>query len=175
MKNIFIKIASIIVGLITVFTGFWSMNQPYLTLLSLSWVYVTLILTYGVISIITYTIDFSKDYRYATASLVMGIVEVLLAMLLISNVEMVAVSLPLIITMWIMVRGLLALFLAIESRHIIGSIWKMLVVLALLMIVVGYGSFVNPWVTSVGISLFVGIQMIVVGIQMIASTFLELE
>lgn len=171
MKKSLMKILYIILGFLTIFTGIWSMTQPYVTLLSLSWVYVTLLLATGCVSIANYISSASNREHPSVISLVLGILDVMLAILLLMDVEMVALSLPMILAIWIIVRGVMAIIFAFEIKKLTGHLSKGLCIVAVCMILLGYAAFVNPVVTAFGISVIIGIQMIVLGIQFIAESF----
>lgn len=175
MKNSFLRILEIIVGiLITVFGG-WLLFQPIVTMVSITSFYISILMVTGILAIFSYFANLNKTKFNSVTKLILGLIDVLVACLLFTNFELVSLSLPLILSIWVMIRGVVLLIFAIDLRKFIGSGWGILAISSVLLIVLGYIGFVNPMVSTLGVGFIGGMQVMMMGINMVLDSFYSVE
>lgn len=174
MKTTLLKVLGIILGVLISFFGAWIMFQPAITILSITSLYIGALMGTGIYSIITYLMNMDKTERNSFSKLLGGIIDVMVACLLMTDFELTSLTLPLIISMWVILRGVIILVAAVDGRRIIGKGWFAIVISAVLMIFSGCIGFSNPGIAALSIGIIGGIQVMMVGISIaIVSMYID--
>lgn len=162
-KWIFIGIAfaMIILGLCLII---W----PHISATVLCYLFGALILITGIVRIVCYIRrGVSAFFHYY--ELPLGILDILLAVFFFSRSRYVILVLPIVIGIMILVDSIFELQMAIDLRRLgLGRWWSMLV-LSVLSILFSFLLVLNPFEGSVTLMVFIGLSLIVDGIQSLCS------
>lgn len=171
MKNLFLRILVIILGGFTAGLGFWSLTKPATVLISISSMLIALILMVGIVSIVSYFVGISNSRHTSISKLVVGCIDILISILFLKDFAIFTLSIPLILSIWVIIRGVIAFITAVDLRKVIGSNWIWLAFISVLMIIAGYFGFVDPIISTLGITYIVGFQIVLTGVQLICEGF----
>lgn len=144
------------------------------TLLILSGVYVLFnpisalvasVLVIGVLFIIlgsSYILVFKEGESYAILAL--GILDIFVGLLFLTNIGISVATLPVILAFWILFNSTVQLAMGLEIKNITGAPWKQLVGAGIFGIGFSILIFVYPAVGNITITLLLGLYLIGYGI-----------
>jgi uncharacterized membrane protein HdeD (DUF308 family) len=174
--GIFVRILSIVLGLVLVVGGVMSIVQPAAMALSLGWLIGFFILVHGIGSLMNY-------YRFRLFadgwSVAGAVLSILLGALLMGSAYLqLATNLVIVFTagVWMIAAGVVAIAFAVRFARASRSVyawekpslaWVWLLLLGLLLTVLGIVAFVRPLSGVAAIGLLMGIYAISAGVQLI--------
>lgn len=149
-KNIWLLIISILL----IIGGIYVLFNPVTALVASA-------LTIGVVLIVIgtgYLITFRQSNSYIM--LTMGILDILIGVLFLTNIGVSAVSMPIIFGLWILFNGISQLVMGIEIKDTQGPAWKWLVGSGIFGIVFSVLIFAYPVIGTVTLTLLLGLYLI---------------
>ena len=93
--------------------------------------------------------------------LIMGILLVILGLIILLNQPLFISILPIMIGLWIFIKSIMKLQLAINLKSAVAERWGLLLVSSILMAILGVLIIVNPFEAIFTLTRFVGIMMLV--------------
>lgn len=163
--------ANLIIGLLLIILGFVSVLQPESNLISLA-------LLFGVVAIVKGVLDIfeAQEYKQLTGSKVtgltfLGILDVILGILLISNYNITAATLPFIFSIWFIVDSFVGLFRfdilgSRASGHYIINL-----ILSIFGIILGFMLLFNPLTAALTLSFMISFYFFIFGLMNIFIAF----
>ena len=91
----------------------------------------------------------------------MGILLVILGLIILLNQPLFISILPIMIGLWIFIKSIMKLQLAINLKSAVAERWGLLLVSSILMAILGVLIIVNPFEAIFTLTRFVGIMMLV--------------
>ncbi|MBO4375481.1 MAG: DUF308 domain-containing protein [Lachnospiraceae bacterium] len=173
----------IILGILVAIGGIFCIVRPGMTFLSLIWFAGVMMFFYAIEALVTYS-ERKKMGLANTWSLISAILACICGFaIVISNyANILAAEISLYILFgWLIAAGLLSILAAFGIKKLPGDVekavemiagkWWIHVIIGILMIIAGIFGFVHPLISAMTIGLVVGVEIILSGIKMIASTF----
>lgn len=151
---------SIVNLLIFVIIGLFLVIKPATTLSLISYILGLIILVHGIINLVRYYVNKDKNNLF-DFGLVLGIIEVIVSIIFISNPEFVASIIPLILGIWILVNGIFKLQFALNLKIAENDLWIHNLVVSIVSIVFGIVFISNPFSGAVVITRIIGIFLII--------------
>ena len=100
-----------------------------------------------------------------------GLIEILFAIILLSNPAITAVTIPFIVGFWIIVFGVMTFVNAFQNRKAGVSNWALGLISGLLAILIGFIISNNLLAGSIAITVWIGIGFLIAGVVVIAEAF----
>ncbi len=157
MKNYMKKLSqlSMYTSIIFIVIGLFLIIKPATTLSLISYVLGLVILVNGIITLIRYYSSREKSNLF-DFGLILGIVEVVIAVIFISKPTAIASIIPLILGIWILVNGIFKLQFALNLKISKNDSWIYSCVIASLSILLGLVLILNPFEGAVVITQIIG-------------------
>ena len=154
---------SIVSFLVFIIVGLFLIVRPATTLSLVSYILGLVLLVKGIISLIKYYTN-KKANNLFNFGLVLGIIEIVIAVIFISKPSLVASIIPLIIGVWILVNGIFKLQFAINLKNINKSPSIYNLVVACVSILFGLILILNPFDGAVIFTQIIGAFLVVYAI-----------
>jgi uncharacterized membrane protein HdeD (DUF308 family) len=156
-------------GIITVLAGLAALVWPAPTIVVLAVVFGIQLIVAGIYRIIAAfgTDDASGAVR--VLYVLLGIFSITVGLYAVRHVLVTIVALPLVLGIYWVVNGTIELFVALVHRELPGRGW--IGVTAFLSILAGLAAFLYPAITLLGLTLVLGIWLVVLGISQIWLAF----
>lgn len=148
-------------GLLLVGTGIWVIKSPFQSYLSLSWVFAIGLIGTGIFEISFALIN--HHLRGWIWRIIAGIVDLVIGVFLFNNTLITIVLLPLVIGLWALYRGLMAIGDAFHIRSYGFGDWRRLLFSALIIIAMAGLILACPAIGIENIFLYSGIAFIAAG------------
>ncbi|MCQ2559420.1 MAG: DUF308 domain-containing protein [Clostridia bacterium] len=172
------KVLSVILGLLMVAAGVYCICTPALTYLILGWVIGVCMVVNAIGSFFTY----SERKKFGTAdgwTLVGAIISLLLGLTLAANgimQIMVDLFILYIVAAWLLIMGIIRIMMAIRlyrfrkslAARVLGRNWGWVLIMGLLLVACGVLSLINPFSLMLAIGLIIGINLIVIGVNLVS-------
>lgn len=159
----------VILGILLVAGGFSCIFTPLLTFMSIGYYVVILMAVFGIVGIINAIVvkRFGVNFAFSILSVVLGIV-----MLSFPESLLFAEGVMLILTaIWFVVMGIVTIVNSITITKAAGSgIWVLQLILGILAVLVGVGSFFEPLRLAVTLGVLIGIEFIEAGFTLMFSS-----
>ena len=171
------KIFSIIAGIVLILFGIGLMATPLVTFLSMGYYIIILFIFSGLMGIIRGILqrNFGMEFIFAILSLILGIAGMAIPGAALMN-DLIILYMS---AFWFVIRGVLSIYVAIQSRKLGAGTGVMVlgILLGILDLVVGVYSFAHPTVMALTLGILIGIDFIESGINMIClgSIFSQLQ
>lgn len=164
MKRFLLTALWVIASLILIVAGAICLFNPALTLSSLALFFGIVMLINGIFDIVAYVKlhKFKLDSGWVLAE---GILTILLAILLLFNREVTALTIPIIFTIWIIISGVSRIINSFDLKKYGFGNWWLSLVVGILMIILGCASVFDPILAAIAVSTMVGILFIAEGIS----------
>lgn len=167
------KILTIIVGVILVIGGFFSIATPLNTFTTLGWVIGILLLIAGINIIVDYFM-LRKAKSLGMGDLLVGVLTVALALfVLYGQIARVALDAILIVLFgaWVLIGGIMRIVASLNHKKNGDSFWIWIMLFGILSVIVGVYGFFNPVVFAFAIGWMIGFLIIMQGINLIGLGF----
>lgn len=151
---------SIVNLIMFVLVGLFLVIKPATTLSMISYILGLIILIHGIVNLVRYYVNKDKNNLF-DFGLVLGIIEVVVAIIFISTPEFVASIIPLILGVWILVNGIFKLQFALNLKSVENDSWIHSLVVSIVSIVFGVVLISNPFSGAVIITRIIGIFLII--------------
>ena len=150
--------SSIITSILMIIVAILLITKPIKTM---EWIVVLIsgiIIIDGIFDFIYYFRS-DKETKLYSFGLVEGLLEILAGILIILNKDILIAFLPLILGIWIVLKNIIKIQLAINLKQISNS-WYLLLILAILSLLLGILIILNPFGSIIAISLLSGIFLL---------------
>lgn len=168
----FIRIFWFIASILMIIAGTICFLNPLATLISWAWALGVFVLIDG-ISTIVYYFGGGKSHAGSGWLLFDGIVSVILGgFVVFSNLYIeVALLLPLLFSIWIIIKGIIAIVHSFKVKKIGWSSWWSLLLIGILVLIFGIIIFIDPIASMFTISALIGFYFIFAGILSLVQWF----
>lgn len=136
-SSLLVSAMLIVVALFLIFKPGFSINLVMITLGAL-------LAFYGITQTVSYFSN-SKEIQFFNFQLVIGILCLLAGLVFIFNPTFINSILPLIIGVWIVIKSVTSLQLALNIRHSGTNNWQMMLILSILTFIFGLVIVINPF------------------------------
>ena len=162
-KNLTIEMFTLILFIIL---GILMIISPNNFLIVMNYIVSIGIILFGIITVIfayKYGLLFNRSNN-----IVLGILEILLGIILITHRESIALILPIVLSIWMLFEAIRNIDFSFRLKDFIGSTWVLMLILGIVELFAAcYIGFVNPFASSSAITIFAGIMVIVYAIAYI--------
>ena len=189
----FYKILSIILGVLMIGTGIYCVATPVTTYAILPTIIGIVMLAEGIGCIVAWAQSRKEERKSTVLLLINAILSVILGILVLMNDMLqlsMAATIPIFVSSWMVVTGIFRIVdsfyikkLNKETRKIVGrseeavagrtllrevsKLWWIHLISGILLVIAGALSFTSPVVTMVAIGVYMGIDIIVTGVNLI--------
>jgi uncharacterized membrane protein HdeD (DUF308 family) len=153
----------LILGIIFIAVGIWSIMTPASTYLSLALLFSVTFFIAGLFEII-YSISFRKQLDGWGWSLASGILNFIIGILLIIYPQISIVTLPLFVGFVVLYHSMLAVVWSIELKKYKVSNWGWLLFSGILGVILSFFLIWNPLFAGLTVAVFTGVALITIGI-----------
>jgi uncharacterized membrane protein HdeD (DUF308 family) len=153
----------LILGIIFIAVGIWSIMTPASTYLSLAILFSIAFLVVGILEIIT-SINFRKQLDGWGWTLASGILSSIIGVILILHPQISMITLPLFVGFVVLYRSIMAIAWSIELKKYKVSDWGWLLFEGILGVILSFILIWNPFIAGLTVAVFTGITFITVGI-----------
>ena len=155
-------------GIILIVLAFFVFRHPISALVGIA-VYIGISLLFTGITQILVSVFSRNSIDNWGWGLAGGLIEILFAIILLSNPAITAATLPFILGFWIIVFGVMTFANAFQDRKSGMSKWWLGLISGLLMVLVGFLISNNLLVGSLAITIWIGIAFLIAGIANISA------
>lgn len=152
--------SSIITSLLMIIIAILLIMKPLKTIEWIIILFGAIILIDGVIDFINYFRS-DKETKLYSFDLMEGLLEFLAGILIILNPEVLISFFPLILGIWIIIKNIIRIQLAINLKQIPNSKWYLLLIASILLVIFGILIITNPFSATIAISLLAGILLLI--------------
>ena len=152
---------SILISVLLIIVSLFLIAKPGIAVSTVVTLFAIVFLVDGIINIITYMMEDVEIKAYSN-ELIMGILLVILGLIILLNQPLFISILPIMIGLWIFIKSIMKLQLAINLKSAVAERWGLLLVSSILMAILGILIIVNPFEAIFTLTRFIGIMMIVV-------------
>ena len=152
---------SILISVLLIIVSLFLIAKPGIAVSTVVTLFAIVFLVDGIINIIAYMMEDVEIKAYSN-ELIMGILLVILGLIILLNQPLFISILPIMIGLWIFIKSIMKLQLAINLKSAVAERWGLLLVSSILMAILGVLIIVNPFEAIFTLTRFIGIMMIVV-------------
>lgn len=165
MEKYFKKLSQIstITSIIFIVVGIFLFLKPETTLSLISYILGLIILANGIMNLIRYFSNQERNNLY-DFGFISGIMGVVIAIIFISQPNMIVSIIPLILGIWILINGIVKLQFAMNLRNYQNSNWIRSVVISGINVFLGIILVLNPFGGAVVLTRIIGAFLIVYAI-----------
>ena len=153
----------LILGIVLILMGLWVFGTPVLSYIALSTIFAVTFFVTGILEII-YAVQNRNQLDQWGWSLAGGILDLILGLLLMSQVEVSMLILAFVVGFGVLFRSAFAIGHAIESKKRKLGNWGVLLVLGILGLIFSFIMIWNPLFAGLTIVFYTGMAFIMVGI-----------
>ena len=154
---------SILISVLLIIVSLFLIAKPGIAVSTVVTLFAIVFLVDGIINIIAYMMEDVEIKAYSN-ELIMGILLVILGLIILLNQPLFISILPIMIGLWIFIKSIMKLQLAINLKSAVAERWGLLLVSSILMAILGVLIIVNPFEAILTLTRFIGIIMLVVEI-----------
>lgn len=161
---------SLIIGILALIVGIWSLFIPFETFAVLTIIFVISFFVEGILEIV-FAISNRKIQSGWGWSVAMGVIDIIFAVILMMNMALAPIVLSYVIAIWVLIRAIWGIAIAIDLKNIPNSGWGWLLTFAILGILLSLLMLFRPLFTIAFSAYFVGFALIFYGIFRISLAF----
>lgn len=135
-NSIAISILMLILSLCLIF-------MPFSSAVSIIWMFGIFTIVDGIVHMISY-FNTDVDNRIANFEFAEGIMEILSGILIFISAEYLVVFMPVMIGVWIIVKSIVKMQIALNMRNSEESSWVLVLILAIITLLIGIFIILNP-------------------------------
>lgn len=151
---------SILISVLLIIVSLFLIAKPGMAVSTVVILFAIVFLVDGIINIIAYMMEDAEIRAYSN-ELIMGILLVILGLIILLNQPLFISILPIMIGLWIFIKSIMKLQLAINLKSAVAERWGLLLVSSILMAILGVLIIVNPFEAIFTLTRFIGIMMLV--------------
>lgn len=169
-NSLFSKVVTIIAGILMVIVGIMVFRYPLSALVSLALFFGIAIFAVGIMHIVAY---FTNKEFFSSPGwlLVQGILDIIIGILLLSNVGITAASLPYILGFWMMFTGINRFVVAFDLKKLGVKNWVFMLIAGILYVILSILIIFHPALGAAFIVAYIAVFMIFYGIMIVLETF----
>jgi uncharacterized membrane protein HdeD (DUF308 family) len=157
-------------GALLIVLGIWMLKMPKESFNAMARIVGIIVLISGILEL-ALSIYFKKIIPEWGWSLVAGVVDILLGAFLIANPKTILVILTLIISIWLVVRGVLMIREALEMKKGGGDKWKWILGLGILLMILAIVIIWHPQIVGLTLMIWMAVSFITLGIFRVILAF----
>jgi uncharacterized membrane protein HdeD (DUF308 family) len=157
-------------GALLIVLGIWMLKMPKESFNAMARIVGIIVLISGILEL-GLSIYFKKIIPEWGWSLVAGVVDILLGAFLIANPKTILVILTLIISIWLVVRGVLMIREALEMKKGGGDKWKWILGLGILLMILAIVIIWHPQIVGLTLMIWMAVSFITLGIFRVILAF----
>lgn len=162
--------ALLILGIAVFIAGILVLSYPGQSYIGLAALFAVIIFISGVVQLI---MAFTEKYMIGRGwTAVVGVIELILGIMLMFSPALAASMLPIVLGIWLLMRGMVMIGMASEMTHfkVPGMIWT--IILAVLLIICSLMILFHPILVGIAaVVLWVGIALLVGGVSIAVFSF----
>ncbi len=162
---------NLITGGLLIALGIYIMRTPVASFLSLAWL-ISLGLLFSGVSETIYSISNRKNMTGWEWHLTGGVITFLLGLHLSIRPELTAIIICYYIGFWVLFRSIMYIGTSIKIKDSGSKNWGLLLTLSVLGVLISFILLWNPTITSVAISYWMGIGLLLLGLVQISLAFI---
>jgi uncharacterized membrane protein HdeD (DUF308 family) len=160
----------LIKGIILILLGFYVFRHPVDALVGLAlYVGISLLIT-GIFLVIA-ALSFRKKLDTWSWRLAEGIIDIVFALVLLSNPAVTAAVFPFVVGFWIIVYGVIFIADAVRDKEEGAGDWWMGLVGGIAGVIIGYFVTSNPIAGAISVTFWIGLAFLLLGIVNVAASF----
>lgn len=166
MNRTISRVLWVIAGIILIAAGIYCLISPAAAITGMAMYFGIAMLISGIVDVII----FAGASRFMAGSgwfLVDGIVTILLSMFILGNQLFTTLTIPFVFGMWLLFSGISKFANSFELRRLGIPGWGWFTALGILLAVIGFVSFMDPFISMVAITFMVGLFLILQGLASI--------
>lgn len=134
---------SIIISVLMLIVSFCLIFMPFSSAVTVIWMFGIFTIVDGVIHMVSY---FSTDVenRLANFEFAEGIMEILAGFLILISAEYLVLFMPIMIGVWIIIKSIAKMQIALNMRNSDEGIWVLVLVLSVITLLIGVFIILNP-------------------------------
>ena len=153
----------LILGILFIAVGIWSIITPASTYLSLSIIFSVTFFVVGLLEII-FSVSYRKQLDGWGWSLASGILSVIIGVILIMHPQISIITLPIFVGFVVLYQSMMAIVWSIELKSYKVRNWGWLLFTGIVGTILSFFLIVNPLFAGLTIAVFTGVALITVGI-----------
>jgi uncharacterized membrane protein HdeD (DUF308 family) len=153
----------LMLGIIFIIVGMLAIITPTAAYLSLAILFSVTFFVTGVLEII-FSIIYKKQFDSWGWTLVSGILDFIIGLILILNPQISIITLPLFVGFVVLYRSMMAIAWSIELKKYSLSNWGWLLFTGILGVIFSFFLLLNPLFAGLTVAVFTGIALITIGI-----------
>ncbi len=153
----------LIVGLVYIALGIWTFSTPVITYLSLSLLFASALLFFGVLEIY-FSIANQEKLNGWGWYLVGGIFDIILGVMIFRYPGLTAFIFAFFVGFWLMFAGIRAIGTALEVRTYTASAWGWFLLIGILLLIFSFFIIWNPIFGSMGLVMMTSLALLSAGI-----------
>jgi uncharacterized membrane protein HdeD (DUF308 family) len=159
------RISSIVIGVILVFTSVWCIAHPGATYLSLAFLLGAVMLLHGITAVFGYLSIRIPRKRGPGWLLADGMVTTILSLLVLSNQIVADSAVPVFFGLWIMHSGVARIVFSVNENHKRNWVW--LLILGVICVFSGVYLFLDAIIFDFTLISLVGLTFLLQGVNML--------
>lgn len=164
------SISNFLIGILMTLMGIYVWFHPLDILVVVAMYLGIVFIISGVVYIINFFVH-TKNHRY----LIYGILNTILGFVLIGNSSIVAMSLSIILALWILFSSILQISASIDLKYLNNSFWIYPLISSILGIIFSMIILFHPMAGMLTIAIIIGTYMVMYGLVNIAEYFIIKE
>ena len=163
-----IKILIAVTGILFILLGILCLAKPGAALFSMAWLMGIITLTSGIVELIA-VLYLQRFLPNSGTRVLSAVFQIIVGCILLGNQMLVAASLPVIFTLWIMVEGIIIAVKAFDYKQVEFKFWWCILILGIGGAVLGFLGLRDPAAAGKTLSILVGIGVISEGISFLVT------
>ena len=163
-----IKILIAVTGILFILLGILCLAKPGAALFSMAWLMGIITLTSGIVELIA-VLNLQRIIPNSGTRVLSAVFQIIVGCILLGNQMLVAASLPVIFTLWIMVEGIIIAVKAFDYKQVEFKYWWCILILGVGGAVLGFLGLRDPAAAGKTLSILVGIGVISEGISFLVT------
>ncbi len=166
----FAKIVQIVCALLFIVAGISAFCMPSATLSGIAIFLGIMLIITGIGYVISYFYE-KKSMLGANWVLVAGISTILIGIFVLCNETLVASALPIMLAIWILIIGIIRVMSSLDLRRLHFEKWWVSTIVGAGLIILSVLSFFQPIISTVLITTFVGLYLVINGIYSLVELY----
>lgn len=159
-----IKTLIAISGILLIILGILFIANPGSALTTMAWLIGFTTLLAGIIEL-TAVLNAQEMIPNSGTRVLSAVFQIIVGFILLANKWLVAVSLPIMFSIWVMIEGIIVVVKAFDYKKVEYKWWWCVLLLGVAGAILGFCALVNPVKTGVLLSILVGIGVLTEGIS----------
>ena len=151
---------SILISILLIIVSIFLIAKPETVLSTVVTIFGVIFIVEGIISIISYITE-EAEVRAFSSELILGILLVIGGIIILCNKSLFILMIPIMTGIWIIIRSIMKLQLAINLKPVLADKWGWILVSAIIMFIFGVVVVANPFTAIFTMTRFIGIMLLI--------------